>query len=49
MGLKREVELDRRALALEKERVRVTSEQLDTNMKQMKAHMELAAEEKLEK
>ena len=46
-GLKREVELDRRALALEKEQVRIKSEQLETNLKQMKARFQLEAEEKL--
>lgn len=48
-GLRREAELDRRAVALEKEQVRAKTEQLETSMKQTRANLELAAEEKCQK
>lgn len=47
--MKREIELDRRAVALEKEQAKTITEQLESNMKQMKTRLELMAEEKVQK
>lgn len=48
-GLKRQLELDKRALTLEHERARTKTEQLETSMDQLKARFELMAEEKIQK
>ncbi len=45
--LKRELELDKRAVALEKDQAKTITEQLEENMKQMRAQIEKKAEEKL--
>ena len=42
------MELDKRAVELEKERAKAITEQLETNMKQMKTQIEMRAEEKLQ-
>ena len=47
--LKREVELDKRSISLEKERAKTITEQLEANLKQTKAEIESKAEEKIQR
>lgn len=48
-GLKRETELDKRAVALEKEQLKAMTEQLENNTKVMKVRFEKMAEEKVQR
>lgn len=49
VGLKREMELDKRAVALEKEQLKALTEQLENNMKAMKTRYEKTAEETVQR
>lgn len=48
-GLKREAELDKRAVTLEKEQLKALTEHLESNTKEMKTRFEMMAEEKVQK
>lgn len=48
-GFKRDIELERRAVALKREQAKAMTEQLENTTKQMKARFELMAEEKVQK
>ena len=48
-GLKRQAELDNRAMDLERERVKAMNEQLEKSLQQIKVHFELIAREKTQK
>ena len=47
-GLKRDLELDKRTVALEKEQMKALTEQLESNMKVMKTRFEKTAEERVQ-
>lgn len=48
-GLKRQAELDKRAMELERQRIKAMNEQLEKSMQQMNIHFELVAKETTEK
>lgn len=48
-GIKRESELDKRTVAVEKEQMKALTEQLESNMKIVKTRFEKMAEEKVQK
>lgn len=48
-GLKRQVELDKRAMDLERERIKAMNEQMEKSLQQMKVQFELIAGEKAKK
>lgn len=48
-GFQRDVELEKRAVALEREQAKAMTEQLENTTKQMKARFELMTEEKVQK